>query len=119
MRQAPCIKLELALADRLTLLTEDYQHFVHDTQLLNEQLACLISIHGKDQIRKWSELSQQKKMPELIEELLLKHYDPAYHRAITRNFSQVESAEKFQLLNGSDDTYRELARCIQANKNYP
>ncbi|MFZ6801148.1 tRNA 2-selenouridine(34) synthase MnmH [Undibacterium sp. Di24W] len=116
MRQAPCIKLELALEDRITLLTEDYQHFVHDTQLLNEQLACLISIHGKDQIRKWSELSQQNKTPELIEELLLKHYDPAYHRAIARNFSQVENARKFQLLNGSDETYRELARCIQIDK---
>jgi tRNA 2-selenouridine synthase len=117
IRQAPCIKLELALTDRITLLTEDYQHFVHNSQLLNEQLACLISIHGKDQIRKWSELSQQNKIPELIEELLLKHYDPAYHRAITRNFNQAENAKKFQLLDGSDETYRELARCIQSDEN--
>lgn len=117
IRQAPCIKLELALTERLSLLTEDYQHFVHDTQLLNEQLACLISIHGKDQIQKWSELSQRNRIPELIEELLTKHYDPAYHRAITRNFSQAENAKKFQLVNGSDETYRELARCIQVDEN--
>ncbi len=113
IRQAPCIKLELTMTQRIALLTEDYQHFVDDTQSLNDQLACLTSIHGKEQIRHWFELTEKNQIPELIEELLLKHYDPAYQRAIARNFSLAESAQIFQLADSKDSTYQDLARHIQ------
>ena len=97
MRAAPCIALTLSRPDRVRLLMEDYAHFTHNPAILNAQLDCLLSLHGRDKIGRWHAMANAGQMPELVDELLMEHYDPAYLRSISRNFTQFAQAEVLTL----------------------
>lgn len=112
MRRSVCIQLQLSLENRIALLSEDYRHFIEDYQLLIEQLACLTNLHGKEQIHLWSELAKQKQTEELIAQLLLKHYDPAYQKSIARNFALIQQAKIYHVSDNSDFAYQQLAQEI-------
>jgi len=53
MRGADCIAMSLSRADRVRLLLEDYQHYTGDAAALNEQLAYLVPLHGRERISRW------------------------------------------------------------------
>jgi tRNA 2-selenouridine synthase len=97
MRASPCISLALSRANRVRLLMEDYHHFVADPSALNEQLDHLVQLHGRDKINAWHELANSGAMPELVDQLLVEHYDPAYLRSIDRNFVQFGQAQVVEL----------------------
>lgn len=97
MRAAPCIALTLSQQNRVRLLMEDYAHFVQDAPVLNTQLDCLVALHGRDKIGRWHALADQGRMPELVNELLSEHYDPAYLRSMERNFLRFGAAEELVL----------------------
>jgi tRNA 2-selenouridine synthase len=97
MRQSPCISLTLSRPNRVRLLMEDYRHFTADPALLNTQLECLVKLHGRDKIGGWHDMANDGRMPQLVDELLVDHYDPAYIRSIDRNFVQFDKAEVLEL----------------------
>jgi tRNA 2-selenouridine synthase len=104
MRSAPCISLTLSRPNRVRLLMEDYQHFTVTPDVLNTQLDCLVKLHGRAKIDSWHALANGGKMAELVDELLVDHYDPAYLRSIDRNFTQFPQAEIVDLADiGSAD----------------
>lgn len=110
MRASPCVSLLLSRADRVALLMEDYAHFIGDPEILNAQLDCLISLHGREKIARWQTMALEGRMDTLVEELLADHYDPAYTRSIDRNFSQISNAEQLQLIGISDETFNQAAQ---------
>lgn len=93
MRAAPCIAVELSRPNRVRLLMEDYEHFCADPSTLNAQLEHLVQLHGRAKIDAWHALANGGRMPELVDELLVQHYDPAYLRSIDRNFVRYPQAE--------------------------
>jgi len=97
MRAAPCVALTLSRANRVRLLMEDYEHFARDPQALNGQLEHLVQLHGRARIDAWHELANSGAMPELVDQLLVEHYDPAYLRSIDRNFVQYGQAQVLEL----------------------
>ena len=97
MRQSPCVSLNLSRPDRVRLLMEDYAHFTQSPETLNAQLDCLVKLHGREKIDGWHQLANTGRMPELVDELLAEHYDPAYLRSIDRNFVQFKEAEVVEL----------------------
>jgi tRNA 2-selenouridine synthase len=97
MRASPCISLTLARPNRVRLLMEDYRHFTDDPTLLNTQLECLVKLHGRDKITVWHDMANSGRMPQLVDELLVDHYDPAYIRSIDRNFTLFGQAEVLEL----------------------
>jgi tRNA 2-selenouridine synthase len=97
MRQSPCINLTLSRPNRVRLLMEDYSHFTDSPQALNTQLDCLVKLHGREKIDAWHAMANGGQMAQLVDELLVEHYDPAYLRSIDRNFVQVAKAEELQL----------------------
>jgi tRNA 2-selenouridine synthase len=97
MRSSPCISLTLSLPNRVRLLMEDYQHFTTTPEVLNTQLDCLVKLHGRAKIDGWHALANGGNMAELVDELLVDHYDPAYLRSIDRNFTQFPQAEIVEL----------------------
>ncbi len=97
MRSADCIALTLSRADRVRLLMEDYAHFLVSPATLNAQLAHLAALHGKEKIRRWQAMSESGAMPQLVDELLAEHYDPAYLRSIDRNFVRYGQAMPLEL----------------------
>jgi tRNA 2-selenouridine synthase len=83
---------------------EDYEHFAADPAALNAQLDHLVQLHGHAKIAAWHQLANDGRMPELVDQLLVEHYDPAYLRSIERNFAQYGQAEALELTDiGLDD----------------
>jgi tRNA 2-selenouridine synthase len=110
MRSSACLSLSLTTHDRVRLLMQDYTHFIANPELLNTQLACLISLHGREKIAHWQAMSSSNQMEDLVEELLIDHYDPAYRRSIDKNFVQFSQAKILELSDISKQAFDEMAR---------
>ena len=94
MRASPCLVLETGLETRVTLLLEEYRHFLSDRALLEAQLDCLVALHGRERIGEWKALAARGEWREFVRRLLVEHYDPAYRRSSTRNFKHLADAER-------------------------
>jgi len=114
MRAAPCVALTLSRPNRVRLLMEDYEHFARDAQALNGQLEHLVQLHGRAKIDAWHALANSGAMPELVDQLLVEHYDPAYLRSIDRNFVQVGQAQVLELGDIGPDDFVQAARTLHA-----
>ena len=87
MRASPVITIEASVAWRAQYLLQDYEHFTHSKDVLFKQLDCLIPLHGSQKIAAWKQLADQSCWPAFVAGLLDEHYDPAYDKAIARNFT--------------------------------
>ncbi len=112
MRRAPCVSLQLSRANRVRLLMEDYSHFTSSPETLNTQLDCLVKLHGRAKIDDWHALANGGAMPELVEQLLVEHYDPAYLRSIDRNFVRFGEAQVLELADIATDDFVGAARSL-------
>lgn len=110
MRASACIHLQTSTAHRVALLMEDYPHLVMNTDTLMNQLSHLVALHGHEKIREWRTLAEVEQMDRLVEELLKEHYDPAYLRSITKNFSAYGQAQALVLEEISEAAFRRAAR---------
>src|SRR5437764_11047140 len=97
MRASRCITLETELPTRVTLLLDEYRHFLADRAALDTQLDCLIALHGRERIGEWKALAAAGKWREFVERLLVQHYDPAYRRSSMRNFLQLAEAPSVRI----------------------
>ena len=91
---------------------EDYDHFCADPAALNTQLDHLVQLHGRARIDAWHEMANTGRMPELVDELLGEHYDPAYLRSIDRNFVQYPQAEVLTLPGIAKDDFLAAAKYL-------
>ncbi len=114
MRGSPCIQIELPLAERVRLLREEYLHFEQDQAALSTQLDCLTALHGKDRITAWKQHALAGRWEQLVESLLVEHYDPAYLRSISRNFAQVAQAKVARAASADSSTFEAIARTLVA-----
>jgi tRNA 2-selenouridine synthase len=110
MRASDCISLRLSQPNRVRLLMEDYAHFTRDPSDLNTQLDCLLALHGREKIGRWHALANGGRMEELVGELLVDHYDPAYLRSIDRNFARFDQTEILELEDISPEAMLAAAR---------
>ena len=110
MRGSECIRLELPLPARVRLLRDEYVHFESDTATLHEKLDCLVALHGHERITQWKSLVDAGRWDELVERLLVEHYDPAYLRSIGRNFTHSPDARSLALVSDEADEFRAAAR---------
>ncbi|NVM79414.1 tRNA 2-selenouridine synthase [Duganella sp. SG902] len=113
MRASDCIALTLSRANRVRLLMEDYEHFLVSPQTLNAQLEHLAQLHGREKITHWQAMSQAGQMPELVDELLEQHYDPAYLRSIDRNFVKYAQALPLSLEDIDDAAFAAAAQQLR------
>jgi len=97
MRASPCIAVNLSRPNRVRLLMEDYEHFCADPSALNTQLDHLVQLHGRAKINAWHAMAEGGEMAQLVDQLLVEHYDPAYLRSIDRNFVRYPQAEVLAL----------------------
>ena len=102
IRASRCIALATDLPTRVTLLLDEYRHFLDDRAALEAQLDCLIALHGRERIGEWKALAAAGKWREFVERLLVQHYDPAYRRSSMTNFPQLIEAPSVRI--ASPDT---------------
>lgn len=109
MWQSACVVIEAPIPVRVALLMDEYVHFLSDAKLLNTQLDCLRPLHGGEVIDRWQDMARDNHWSGLTEELLVKHYDPAYTRAIVNHYPRLPQASHFNLKSHSSETIETLA----------
>ncbi len=109
MWQSACVVIEAPIPVRVALLMDEYVHFLSDAKLLNVQLDCLRSLHGGVVIDNWQDMARDSQWSRLTEELLVKHYDPAYTRAIVNHYPRLPQAARHQLNAHTADAIDRLA----------
>ena len=115
IRSGACIELRSSTQTRVSWLIREYHHFLSDTDNFKRKLALLTAHYGKVQIAQWSQAIDAGNFPELVEELLVKHYDPSYQSSIVRNFPRYQIENFVQLENDSDEAFAKAAKAIVAN----
>jgi len=112
IRNGACIELRSSTQTRVSWLIREYHHFLTGTDNFKDKLALLTAHYGKVQIAKWNEAIDAGNFPELVEELLVKHYDPSYQSSIVRNFPQYQIENFVPLENDSDEAFAKAAKAI-------
>jgi tRNA 2-selenouridine synthase len=110
IRQGDCVEIKADRSVRVDVLIEEYAHLLTDHDELRHLLSLLTQRYGKEQIIKWQQLAAEGLYPVLVEELLIKHYDPAYQDSIARNFSQYQKARILTVKSAQQTSYLELAQ---------
>ena len=112
MRSSPCVRLETAIEARITLLLDEYRHFVSDLSKLETQLDCLAGLHGRETIARWKALAARGAWRDFVATLLLEHYDPAYRRSSERNFPQLSQAQALRIVAADDAAFETSAHAL-------
>ena len=109
MRASPCIVLETSIEVRVDLLLDEYKHFLEDRKTLEAQLDCLIALHGRERIAAWKSIGDWR---ELVARLLVEHYDPAYRRSSSRNFTRLPEAQAVRIASAEDAAFDRAASTL-------
>jgi tRNA 2-selenouridine synthase len=112
MRAAECIRLDSSLETRVTLLLEEYRHFLEDHSKLETQLDCLTALHGRARIAEWKALAMRGEWPAFVARLLSEHYDPAYRNSSMRNFVRLADARVLRIESASDAAFDRAAQTL-------
>ncbi len=115
MRMGITYQVEADMAQRVLLWREDYRHFEEDPAFMLTRLAYLRPLIGGEEFRAWEELAEQKRMPELFERLMRRHYDPAYRRSVLRNYPDIDKAPLVHLADLSPSGLRAVAESLKTN----
>jgi len=110
MWRSECVVLESPVEARVELLKQEYAHFFDQVEALNTKLECLTPLHGHAVIEKWKALALAGNWNELTADLLTRHYDPAYTRAIVKHYPALDRAPKLSLRSADEGEFSALAR---------
>lgn len=80
MKAASRIEVTVPIEARVALVLNDYRAIGADVEALQAALARLPRHHSRETIAGWSAAAQQGRLGELVTDLMLQHYDPAYRR---------------------------------------
>lgn len=115
MRASPCLNLTADIPVRVALLKEEYAHFLVDAEALGRQLECLTALQGRERIDAWKALAATGRWDELVADLLVRHYDPAYTRSLGKNYVQAPQSPVYTLRDHRPETFLDLARQVLAS----
>jgi len=110
MRASRCVMLDTAIEVRVTLLLEEYRHFVDNPAALEAQLDCLVGLHGRETIVRWKSLAARGAWRDFVALLLMEHYDPAYRRSSLHNFVRLPEAKRVALGAADERAFDAAAR---------
>ncbi|CAM3754953.1 tRNA 2-selenouridine(34) synthase MnmH [Polynucleobacter brandtiae] len=114
IRAGKCIELRSNTETRVSWLLREYHHFVSNPESFKQKLSLLTSRYGKLKIDQWHDAIDQGKFSQLVQELLVAHYDPSYQSSIVRNFPNYREENFVSLENDSDEAFAKAAKHIIA-----
>jgi tRNA 2-selenouridine synthase len=115
-----CVLLDAPLALRVRLLREEYAHYIDSPLSLTTKLECLSGLYGHETIGKWKRQTEAGQWDTLTEDLLLRHYDPAYTRSTLKHYPRLPQAHRLQLHDAADAAFAALAAdCLAAEASCP
>lgn len=95
IRQGACLSIDATNSARIDFLLRDYDYFLSLPKLVGERLNALQGLVSKASLDHWHTLIGQAAWPELVGDLLEKHYDPLYRRSQQHNFSGTAASQSF------------------------
>jgi tRNA 2-selenouridine synthase len=104
-----CVVLDAPVDVRIALLQSEYAHYIAQPETLIAQIECLTALHGRETIARWQALSREGNSAACVEELLVRHYDPAYTRSTLEHYPALEHAPRFGIRDASDAAFTRLA----------
>ncbi len=107
----------IAEADRTVrsrFLLDEYEHFRADVPGLHGLLDKLVVLHGAKRVADWKTLIGEDRWLELVDSLLIEHYDPSYDRSMKRNFSRLEQAPVVTLHDTDEPSLQQAADALVA-----
>jgi tRNA 2-selenouridine synthase len=114
MREGECLRIEAPVSERVRFLIEEYGHFLQQPAALKQKLECLLPLYGRAVIDRWLAQTDAGAWQELVADLLVNHYDPAYLRAASRNFPQYEKSRLLRLDRLDETNLRRAAAELAA-----
>jgi tRNA 2-selenouridine synthase len=114
IRDGECIEVRASNATRVAWLMREYQHFLSDTPALENKLQMLSARYGKETIATWCHQAREGQFTDLVNDLLVTHYDPSYQSSIQRNFPRYQSEQFVCLESDSDADFAKVASAIRA-----
>jgi len=118
MWASPCLVLEAPLPLRVALLKAEYDHYIADPRTLADKLECLAALYGRAVIDRWKALAAGGRWDALAEDLLVRHYDPAYTRSTLKHYGGLDAAPRLQVEATGDAQFTRLAqRCLAAESS--
>lgn len=88
MQAGKCVEIKVPQEARIDLLLQEYEHLSQHRDILKSKLALLKSRHGKKKIQTWFNYIDEGKLRALVADLLTHHYDPSYHRSLSKSYYQ-------------------------------
>ena len=110
MHASACLLVETPLDTRVAGLLEDYRHYLDNPETLIAHLQSLHRFHGAKQLEHWSSLIHAGDFTTMVGELLTLHYDPSYFRATSKNYPNLDQAQRVPLASLSQDALKEISR---------
>jgi tRNA 2-selenouridine synthase len=92
IRAGECLRLEVPAPERVRYLIGEYRHFLAEPAALKERLRCLTALYGRAVIDRWLAQTDAGAWEDLVADLLVTHYDPAYLHATARNYLHYDNA---------------------------
>jgi len=110
MWASTCVQLDVDKSVRVHLLMDQYAHFQADPAALGRQLDCLVQLHGHATIERWKQIAHAGDWEPLVTELLERHYDPAYTRAIVSHYPRLPQARRIAIATPAEESFEDAAR---------
>lgn len=114
MWASACLVLDAPMPVRVELLKHEYAHYVEEPGLLTAQLDCLAPLHGRETIERWQRMAREGLSDALVEELLVRHYDPAYTRSTLKHYPALARASRYTLNDAGRAAFQQLAATVIA-----
>jgi tRNA 2-selenouridine synthase len=112
MRASACLNLTLPLPERVELLMEDYDYFVQNTEHFCTRLDALTQARGKQVVTDWKEKVRCGNIRNVVQELLVDHYDPVYLQSMERNFVKFDQSQEVTPTDHGHPAMQALAKTL-------
>ncbi|WP_454695542.1 tRNA 2-selenouridine(34) synthase MnmH [Achromobacter aegrifaciens] len=110
---SPCVEVRSSREDRAAFLLQDYTHLFDDPESLKAQLLRMVGLHSRERVNGWLALVDSGARAALAQELIDRHYDPAYARSCHAHFTQLPQALRLEFRPNDGDVV-EQARGLLA-----
>ncbi len=101
MKQSSCFEIQLPLEKRVNFLLQEYRYLTENPNILKNKLQYLKAYYGWHKLTQWYHWIDSKQWQELVQDLLIVHYDPAYGRSLKKISSKIIQTIQLSELNSN------------------
>jgi tRNA 2-selenouridine synthase len=117
MHHSHVVNVVAPMSERVKLWREDYPHFAADPVAMVRKLEPLKPLVGKETLAEWVQLAEARRVDELFESVMTRHYDPCYARSTRQNYGVKVEEQTVELPSLDQPALAESVRQMAAQLN--